>query len=197
MKCTIRRALSNTTADVIGPKKCPIYLRLPYIGTVSPRYEKSISSAVEKTFGSVRMRVIFTTQTPFNGRIKDPAPIHGKSNVVYHFQCHCDSAYIGRTTQRFHKRRDQHVPKYLREWTKNTTKRPPKRSTVPTAIGQHLLENPKCAQHYSDDRFTFLARARNAFHLSVLESIFIQIRKPVLCKQKDFVYKSILFKMLS
>ena len=58
-----------------------------------------------------------------------------------------------------------------------------------SAIGNHLLHNQKCASHYKDNQFFILSKARSDFHLSVLESIFITLRKPNLCRQKQFVYK--------
>ena len=58
-----------------------------------------------------------------------------------------------------------------------------------SAIGNHLLHNQKCASHYKDNQFFILSKARSDFHLSVLESIFITLRKPNLCRQKEFVYK--------
>ena len=66
-----------------------------------------------------------------------------------------------------------------------------------TAIGDHLLSNPECAHQYTDDKFKILTRGRNQFHLKTLESLFIQTLKPDLCKQKQYVYKTILFKMLT
>ena len=56
-----------------------------------------------------------------------------------------------------------------------------------SAIGQHLLNNPACAQSYADDRFTIVSRARSASHLRFLEATFIRSYDPLLCKQKDFV----------
>ncbi len=32
----------------IGPQKCPVYLKLPYIGNVSMRFEKQIKTAITK-----------------------------------------------------------------------------------------------------------------------------------------------------
>ena len=58
-----------------------------------------------------------------------------------------------------------------------------------SAIGNHLLHNQKCASHYKDNQFFILSKARSDFHLSVLESISITLRKPNLCIQKEFVYK--------
>ena len=66
-----------------------------------------------------------------------------------------------------------------------------------TAIGKHLLSNPECARHYKDDMFSILSKGRNQFHLKTLESLFIKTMKPELCKQKQCVYKTVLFRMLS
>ena len=43
--------------------------------------------------------------------------------------------------------------------------------------------------------FSIVCKGRNMYHLSVLESMFIQTNKPSLCKQK-FVYNSNLFELL-
>ena len=51
-----------------------------------------------------------------------------------------------------------------------------------------LLQNPTCAQHYDDSRFSIFAQGRSRFHLSALESTFIKISNPALCGQKEFVY---------
>ena len=58
------------------------------------------------------------------------------------------------------------------------------------AIGNHLLhKQPKCASDYKDNQFFDLFKTRSDFHLSVLESIFITLREPNLCRQKEFAYK--------
>ena len=57
-----------------------------------------------------------------------------------------------------------------------------------SAIGQHLLDNAQCALHYSNEKFSILARGRSSFHLSALEATFIKSLNPFLCKQKEFVY---------
>ena len=41
-------------------------------------------------------------------------PALQKSNVIYQFSCHCDSRYVGRTSQRLQDRIKQHVPKSIR-----------------------------------------------------------------------------------
>ena len=63
-----------------------------------------------------------------------------------------------------------------------------------SAIGQHLLKNDQCAANYNDDQFFILDTARTPFHLSLLETSYIKVRRPYLCKQKEFVYTLKLFK---
>ena len=57
-----------------------------------------------------------------------------------------------------------------------------------SAIRLHLLQNPNCAQHYDDSRFSILAQGRSPFHLSTLVATFIKTSNPALCRQKEFVY---------
>ena len=40
-----------------GPEKCPVYLRLPWLGSVSTRFEKHVKSAVKQCFSAVEPRV--------------------------------------------------------------------------------------------------------------------------------------------
>ena len=63
-----------------------------------------------------------------------------------------------------------------------------------SAIGQHLIKNPECAKTYSDDNFWIIEQARSSFHLSVLESVYIETQNPVLCKQKEFIFSFGFFK---
>ena len=110
--------------------------------------------------------------------------------------CHCDNRYVGRTSQHLQNRIRQHVPKSIRNRTSQERKQPERpgklANSIPhcdSAIGNHLLHNQKCASYYKDNQFFILSKARSDFHLSVLESIFITLRKPNLCRQKEFVYK--------
>ena len=123
--------------------------------------------------------------------------IHSKGLRSYQpqFTCQCDSGYVGRITQRLGDRIKQHVPSNIRNKTAPQREQPPRsrrsRNTVKSsdsAIGQHLLDNPDCAKLYNDDMFRIIGRARSSFHLAVLESIYIQTKKPPLCRQKEFVF---------
>ena len=155
-------------------------------------WKKNVKNIVNSTFRSVKLKISHYTRKSLNGIHKDVTADHNKSKVIYRFVCHCDSEYIGRTSQRFHLRRDQHVSKALRKWMKTGLNKPSNNSS---AIAEHLLNNIDCSKNYNDSRFSILSKARNLYHLSVLESLFIKTFKPKLCKQK-FVYKSNLYKLL-
>ena len=131
---------------------------------------------------------------------KDVLPTNHRSNLIHEFVCHCDSRYVGRTSQRLQDRIKQHVPKFILN-NSTTSKirsslsracKTDDNSSQPcfheSAIGQHLLDNKECASQYSDSKFSILFRGRSKFHLSALEATFIKSLKPNLCKQKEFVY---------
>ena len=44
-----------------GPEKCPVSLRLPWLGPVSKRFEKQVTSAVKHCYPAVKPRVIYNT----------------------------------------------------------------------------------------------------------------------------------------
>ena len=133
----------------------------------------------------------------------------------YEYVYHCDSRYIGRTTQRLQERIKQHVPKAIRQKTTLTQEQEIHRSQ-PTgnqpnkkckakrktqfepesdsAIGQHLLESNQCARNYSDSRFKILTTARSQFYLSLLEAVYTSWKKSDLCEQKQFVFTLQLFR---
>ena len=193
---TIKKCLEfSNKPRMFGPNKCPVYIHLPYIGTVSRRFERQLGDIVGFTYSSVRLKTIFTTRKSLNGICKDVSPTHDMNNVIYNFKCHCGSEYLGRTSQRFHLRRSQHVPKIIMDWINGNSPRPNHRQYF-TAIGQHLFDNPSCAQNYHNNRFSIVTRGRNNFHLNVLESLYIKINKPVLCKQKQYIYNTLLYNLL-
>ena len=45
-----------------GPKKCPVYLKLPWIGENSLKFERKIKLSINNCFGAVQPRVIFSTR---------------------------------------------------------------------------------------------------------------------------------------
>ena len=182
----------------LGSKKCPVYLHLPWLGNVSMRYEMQIKTAVKRCYFAVKPCIVYTTRQLLPAAKKDVPPAFHQSNIVYQFLCHCDSRYVGRTSQRLQQRIQQHVPKTIlqehisqdRSTLACSCKRTRsfKAETSFSAIRQHLLQNPTCAREYNDNKFSILARGRTSFHLFTLEATYIKTSKPNLCKQKEFVY---------
>ena len=97
---------------IFGPHPCPVYLSLPYVGVNSVRLT---SQPIKPRFNSASLCVVYNTNRPLNGIVKDGTPPHELSNVVYVFSCHYGNDYVGRTSQRFHVRREHHVTKKLKK----------------------------------------------------------------------------------
>ena len=198
---------SNSAPPFIGPKRCPIFIRLPWIGPLSGVFEKRISDAVRLAYYAVQVRVAYRTSRAFS-LPKDRLPTPSLSNIIYLFECRpCNSRYVGKTSQHFGERIKQHVPKHLvdppADGKKRGRGRPPKNlekpaaERYPSAIACHLAENDECRTNYSVQHFSVLARGRSRQHLDVLEAVFIQQLKPVLCKQKTNVKALHLFRSVS
>ena len=100
----------------LGPKKCPVYLHLPWLGNVLMRYEMQIKTAVKRCYFAVKpciVNLLYTTRQLLPAAKKDVLPALHQSNIVYQFLCLCDSRYVGRTSQRLQQRIKQHVPKSI------------------------------------------------------------------------------------
>lgn len=205
MECTLR----DSTA-AIGPKKCPIYLKLPWLGDVSTKFEDRIAHVISTNFPALRMVCCFSSRSTFATTNKDLLSMHQLSNVIYSFTCRCGREYIGKTTQRLSERIRQHIPVSLTNAAvtfrslqpgENITSLPKVEqlalakylaaSRSDSAVSRHLKDNHDCLRAFSSsnlfDCFTVVSRARNQFHLDVLEAVFIKLRTPVLCQQKEFV----------
>ena len=59
----INQKLANTAAEkTFGPEKCLVYLKLPWIGTVSSKFENQINEAITSCFYSVKPSVVYSTR---------------------------------------------------------------------------------------------------------------------------------------
>ena len=132
---------------------------------------------------------------------KDCVPTTQKSCVIYEFWCRFEARYVGRNTQRLADRIKQHAPISIRKKNNTISEQSPRiyknnnsELNCELAIGLHLIANTECAKSYTDDNFRIIGQARLSFHLSVLESVYIKTQSPVLCRQKEFVFSSELFK---
>ena len=73
-----------------GPEKCPVCLRLSWLGSVSTRFENQIKSAVKQCFSALEPRVVYSTNELLPATNKDVLPALQKSNVIYQSSCRCD-----------------------------------------------------------------------------------------------------------
>ena len=118
-------------------------------------------------------------------QIFEKVPALLKSSAIYEYKCHCDSRYIGRTSQRLedpikqHVRYigrtsqrledpiKQHVPKRLiqRHFSSQrlqADRKCKKKQTTPecdSAIGQPLLESSEWVANYQDHQFSCMRHA--------------------------------------
>ena len=169
-----------------GPRPCPLYVKLPWIGERSIIFQKQLQDSVKSCFGPASLRVCYSTKSLMKFNIKDPLPTLARSNVIYMFKCLCGKRYVGRTEQRLVDRITQHVPSTIRKH--KSDKKLPDANKQSSAVAKHLCENADCAAAYNPDWFTILDQGRTSFHLSTLEASYIASMKPILCRQKTFVY---------
>ena len=165
---------------MIGPSKCPVYIKIPWIGRASQIVADRVALSVMRCYNSVKVRTIFSTKHAFSSSQKDVLPILQQSLMVYKFTCQCDADYIGRTIQRLEVRVGQHVPRAIRQH--NLTSTSGQLHAQESTIGEHILDHQVCREKYSDESFSVLHKARNKHHLMALEAISILIYRPSLCR---------------
>ena len=161
---------------VFGPPKCPVYFRLPWVGSATESFVNKIASSVYCCYNAVNLRAIFTSRPAFNSTNKDKLPIFKQSNLIYKFVCRCNSTYIGMT--RLEVRVTQHIPRSLLSGRLTSGHS----QAMDSAIGEHLLTINSCRTRHEDGCFSVLHRARNKSHLKFLEAICISMNRPSLCR---------------
>ena len=167
----------------VGPEKCPVYLRLPWLGSVSTRFEKQVKSAVKQCFSAVEPRVVYSTNELLSATNKNVLPALQKSNVIYQFSCHCDSRYVGRTSQRLQDRTKQHVPKSIRSCSSSQKRLLPARRcksftqtnnqslASDSAIGFHVYKILSALNMMMTANFLFLPKAAHLFIYLLLKPL--------------------------
>ena len=201
LSCINQKLANFAAGKTFGPEKCPVYLKLPWIGNVSSKFENQISTAITCCYYAVKPCVLYNTRVMLTSAEKDCVYTTQTSCIVYEFSCRCDARYVGRTKQRLADRIKQHVPTSIRKKSYVTREQPSRicknnkfKINCESVVGQNLIANPVCAKTYIDDNFRIIGQARSSFHLSVLESVYIKTQDPVLCRQKEFVFSLGLFK---
>ena len=104
-----------STLKRFSPEKCPVYFRFSWIGKPSTTLEKEVKIAMESCYGSVSTRLVFTSKCMLPVASKNVLLTTQKSFIIYEYKCHCDSWYVGQTSQRLQSRIKQHVPQWLRQ----------------------------------------------------------------------------------
>ena len=85
------RAFNQSEKDKpIGPAKCPVYLKLPWIGQISETFGQSIKLITEQTFFVTRFVGIFSTKTILPPTHKECLPASSSSCVVYNLNANVD-----------------------------------------------------------------------------------------------------------
>ena len=80
----INQKLANFAAEkTFGSEKCPVYLKLPWIGNVSSKFENQISKAIASCYYAVKPRVVYKTRVTLPSAKKECVPTTQKSCVVY------------------------------------------------------------------------------------------------------------------
>ena len=140
--------------------------------------DRGTEKLVERTNDAVRLaylagkvRAVYKTKRAFN-LPKERIPTPSQSNLIYLFECrHCKSPYVGKTSQRFGERIEQHVPKHLvyTPTSKKRRGRPPKVREQPaegyqSAIACHLAANEDCRKSFRESAFSILCRCRSKHH---------------------------------
>ena len=88
-------------------------LYLLWLGTPLLRHKSKIKAIVEKCFFAVEPHFIFTSLPLLPAIKKDVFLASLLSNLVYNFLYHCDSQYIGCTSQQLQDRICQAVPNFI------------------------------------------------------------------------------------
>ena len=95
----INQKLANFAAEkTFDPEKSTVYLKLPWIGNISSKFENQINKVITSCFYAVEPRVVYSTRVMLPSAKIDSLPITQKSCVVYEFSCRCKARYVGRTT---------------------------------------------------------------------------------------------------
>ena len=83
LSCINQKVANFPAEKTFGPEKCPVYLKLPWIGNVSSKFENQINKAITLCFYAVKPHVVYNTRVMLPSAKKDSVPTTQKSCVVY------------------------------------------------------------------------------------------------------------------
>ena len=159
------------------------------------KFEKQITSAVKRCFFSVKPEIIFNTRQLLPAIRKNLLPSHHRSsNVIYRFVCHCDSWYVGRTSQYLEERIKQYDPRSITNPPASHNRRSLSRSCKAnicpqqfheSAIGQHLLDNTNALFTATTKNFLFFLEVALLFTFLLLKQLSLNLSIPFCVNKKN------------
>ena len=91
---TIQLHLKNLDKiKTIGPEKCIVTLKVPFINKSSEILEKKIKHLIRNTYYAANPRIVFTSKPLLIHGGKDPVSNFNKSSI-YQYSCCCTASYI-------------------------------------------------------------------------------------------------------
>ena len=74
LSCSNQKLANFAAEKAFGPEKCPLYLKLPSIGTVSPKFNSQSNKAITSCFYAVKPRVVYNPRVMLPSAKKDSVP---------------------------------------------------------------------------------------------------------------------------
>ena len=126
----MNQKIANFAAEAtFGPERCPVYLKLPWIGNFSSKFQNQISKAITSCHYAVNPRVVYNTRVMLPSAKIDCVPTTQQRCVVYEFSCRCEARYVVRTTQRLADRIKHHGTTSIRKRSNTIREHPPRTCT--------------------------------------------------------------------
>ena len=153
-------------------KKEKVYLKLPYLGSVSRNIEETLVKPLMKYYPQINFQLVHNNTFKINNffKFKDVVPTTLRSSIIYCFTCpSCQAGYIGSSTRAFKVRVAEHMGQSSR--TGRPLHNPPHSS-----IREHSL---KCKVQITTDHFEIIDSCSRS-DLRILESMYIKTNKPAL-----------------
>ena len=86
LSCISQKLANFAAGKTFGPEMCPVYLKLPWIGNVSSKFENQISKAITFCYYAVKPRVVYNTRVMLPSAKKDCVPTTQKVVLFMSFR---------------------------------------------------------------------------------------------------------------
>ena len=83
LSCINKKLANFATEKSYGPEKCPVYLKLLWVGNVSSKFENQICKAITSCYYAVKPRLVYNTRIVLPSAKKDCVLTTQNSCVVY------------------------------------------------------------------------------------------------------------------